>query len=142
MKKFRLEIIQKNYKINTKPSIQHFDIMGSNEQDAKDRFYKAAGSDIQCFVLSVKEIEMDRPELAYRGRRRPEGELDNGRRKKALCQYCSVPVSDRKVIIKLPKKANSRIIINERRHLEDVNNTGIYYTTTPLTHCPMCNKKF
>ena len=141
MKKFRLEIIQKNDKVNTKPAIQYFDIMGSNEQDAKDRFYKATGSDIKCFVLSAKEIDMDRPELAYRGRRRPEGELDNGRRKKALCQYCSVPVSERKVIIKLPKKANSRIIINERRHLEDVN-TRIYYTSTPLTHCPMCNKKF
>lgn len=141
MKKFRLEIIQKEDVLHAKPHIQYFDIMASNEEDAKNRFYRAAGDDVKCFVLSVKEIDMERPELAYRGRRRAEGALDNGRRKKPLCQYCSVPVSERKVIIKLPKKANSRIIINERRHLEDVN-TRICYTSTPLTHCPMCNKKF
>ena len=142
MKKYRLETVKKN--INNKktsPVIEYFEIMASDKEDAKRRFYMAAGEDANVFVLDVKEIEFNRPELKH-SKRRKSGAIDNGKKPKAkaVCNYCTVEIEKRKPVIKIAYR-NINIIINDEHHLQDIN-TGDVLTTSPLIHCPVCNKKF
>lgn len=142
MRKYRIELVQKD--INSKktsPEIKYFEIMATDKEDAKERFYNAAGQDANLFILNIEEIELNRPEL--KNRKRKAGPINNGlvpKKHKADCKYCTVSVAARKPVIKIRHK-NISYFINDDYHLENAE-TGELITNIPIIQCPICGKKF
>lgn len=72
LKKYKLEIIQNNTIVKASlPVLFDFEIMANDPEDAKKRYYLAASQcNLNSFVLDVKEITLNRPELAIRRKRK------------------------------------------------------------------------
>lgn len=138
MKKFKLEIAMNNgHTRKSRTFIQFVEIMAKDTEDAKRRFYLAVGEEENVFVLNAEEIELNRPELKRRYTRKT-GVIDNNR--KGKCGYCSKDIKDRRPVIR-NKHKGIKFIIDYDYHLRDVDK-NIVITSSPLTNCPMCNKKF